>query len=550
MPADIRSLNIEQGGRTFKFTTAKEANAFLARRGAQETKFFDRDFGGLLSIADLQSIGIASQFIPQTVDPQKIGALALGDTTGLKGGRTPKQIEQERASHRGETAAADVAAGIETTPAGEVIRPPTELPQPVVAEDSLEGFFTNPTGSTGAQGETIFDIFRPDGTVVKPEEAAGLGLTREVIEGLPIGEAPSGFQSEFLPAEGTDIATSDVEQNLEGTGVGKDFPFEVPSDLLAGPGITDFDIDELLSQFPEPPKAPDLVDDFEALRSERGIPALEQQLNTISAEMRDVEAQKRLALQELEGGKISTRVISREQAEQSRLFNEELDALNRRKQTLVDELGTKNAAVAQIMNLTQQSFVNANAQYANDFNRKLSMIELVQKQKTLVNAEKDRALANWQVLADTFERSGLTWDRLSFDQQVLVESLAAKAGFPGLSQYIGALEIGTERLTTTLVKDTAGNNFYQTLVRNPDGSLEVITTPTGIRSKVTGGDDTEEDMVKDFRNDLSSTATAAALSSGDLTREQLVRSLQTNYPTIENIGENVYATYPDGWEGF
>lgn len=65
------------------------------------------------------------------------------------------------------------------------------------APNPLQGFFTVPTGSIGPQGERIFDVFRPDGTKVRGEEAAGLGLTREVIEGLPKGEKPLGFKSEF-----------------------------------------------------------------------------------------------------------------------------------------------------------------------------------------------------------------------------------------------------------------------------------------------------------------------------------------------------------------
>lgn len=67
---------------------------------------------------------------------------------------------------------------------------------------NTSGLFKASTGSVGPGGQPIFDVFR-DGRPVSETDFSGLGVN---IADVPIGEAPAGFTSKFLPA----ISTKDI----------------------------------------------------------------------------------------------------------------------------------------------------------------------------------------------------------------------------------------------------------------------------------------------------------------------------------------------------
>ena len=255
-----------------------------------------------------------------------------------------------------------------------------------------------------------------------------------------------------------------------------DVPLDIPSEFFdTGSLITSSDIFKLLQQLTPPPPPTSLVNDFEALRSAQGVSAVESQINTVKSDIRNAEADLRLVEAEIANKKVSTRVIDRETAEQRRIAQENIDFQNRRLQTLTDELNTKNGLIGQIMSFRQTDYSNASTYYANQFDRALKIIGFFQDYQNAeaqqANDAKDRALANWQVMAKVYNENGRSWDMLSPDEQVQLESLAIKAGFPGLSQFVGAGKGEVSNVTSRT--DASGGTWWDVLRKFPDGRLEV-----------------------------------------------------------------------------
>lgn len=367
------------------------------------------------------------------------------------------------------------------------------------------------------RGTDVFVVENGEERKIELPEFKELGINFDFLkegEAVSLEEAVSGV----APS----LATSNVADNVNEALPSADFKVDIPetldsSLLQEGLTVTDAEIKDLMEELKaQAPSAPSLLDDFEAIRSEQGIPALERQLNEVNAQIRDAEAALRQGLNAIETTQVSTRIQSQEQLELRRQAQETLDFLGRRKQALVDELNTKNNVVATIMDLTQQDFQNANTVYAQEFNRNLQMIELLQGLKEQAQAT---ALANWEILANNYESVGLTWDTLNPEQQAQIESLAVKAGMPGLSQFIGANAAVGEIKTVTTRTSPSGQSFYDILRVNPDGSLSVESIARGAVRISTGG--SSNDIIVDLGENIT-------FNVSDILKDSEVQSLKAS----------------------
>ncbi len=102
--------------------------------------------------------------------------------------RTPEQVQaaQLAGGAQGDLEAAGVVA-----PGTSVA--PTPAPTPISTQQDL---FRVPTGSTGPGGEQISDVFFGTEFIQDPTDPRLAGVD---IAGLPTGQAPEGFESQFLP---------------------------------------------------------------------------------------------------------------------------------------------------------------------------------------------------------------------------------------------------------------------------------------------------------------------------------------------------------------
>lgn len=353
-----------------------------------------------------------------------------------------------------------------------------------ILEESFKGapikFVGSDTQFIRVIGEEGFNILQPLLSLDELRRAETEGpVTRGLVE---------------LPARFRDDGTFQIGPAFFGTDETVDVDLEIspdlPSDIVdTGNIITNEDIASLIKDLKaDIPEAVDFSELFTTLRSEKGIPAIEAKIVSLNTDIADAEANLRIVEAEIANKQVSTRVISREQAEQRRIAQEQIDFFTRQKNTAINELNVKNAAIAQVMELEQLDFQNANDLFSTRFNRALELIAFVQDYKTeadkLKNDEQDRALANWQVLASVYESNGLTWDTLSPEQQAGIESLAIKAGFPGLSQFIGAGKGEIQSINKITNKDT-GQVSYDIVRRFPDGSISVESTAGGFVGGVT-----------------------------------------------------------------
>ncbi len=264
-------------------------------------------------------------------------------------------------------------------------------------------------------------------------------------------------------------------------------------DLKTELGITD-------TTLPVKPAPTSLATDFTALRSTEGVTAIETQINSIDTEIAATESGMRAEIEKELGRLAPTENIGLRQIDIQKKYQDQLDSLNRRKTTLVNELSTKNTLISNIMQFKQTDYANASAAYQNDFSRNVSLINAVESRLTAedqqANQVQDDARANLTLLTNMVNESGKTWDTLDPSLMNKIQELEMKAGMPaGVTETFARVMPGMKVDYTTAGYDAAGNQIVSFFsYNNGDPKLiKSITSPV-VKTQTEGTKPTETEV--------------------------------------------------------
>jgi|GEM_PF-4101970 len=256
------------------------------------------------------------------------------------------------------------------------------------------------------------------------------------------------------------------------------------------------------------PETPDLIQTFEQLRIDQGIPELEDQLNALRAAERDIEARLRQRRQAQLDKPVAMNVIAGRVSEVERQEMERLDFIRRQKAYVVDELKTRYSVVDTYINLTQTNFENAMKVYNTKFKINMQIYDAFLQQERATRADlfkaislgldiaefeekrierrQATALANLKIIQDAIKEGSVSWNILPEDTKILVQKLELQAGLPvGFTQSLRPTEevvYKSERLTPD------GTKVADIIIRNADtGAYEVKTIALGKELIKSGG---------------------------------------------------------------
>ncbi len=303
------------------------------------------------------------------------------------------------------------------------------------------------------------------------------------------------------------------------------------------------------------PALPTYVDDFEALRAEQGVTALETHINTLESQIRDTEASLRQGLYDEEGKLRPMELIGTRQRELARQVQEQLDTLNRRKQTLVDELSTKNTLISNIMTLKQLDYNAASTAYNQEFTQKVQLLNIVEgridRADQEANRQRDDARANLSIYHNMIK--DVSWDQVGSNLRTAIEALEAKAGFPvGITEAFTRANPGISVDYTTTGYDANGNQVVSFFSYN-DGIPKLITAITTSGVKAGTG---EAEIARQSELGIIGTKIATYMdkwkAEGDKgagTREEFAAFLATQMKelTYQEIYEEIKRMVTDQW---
>lgn len=240
------------------------------------------------------------------------------------------------------------------------------------------------------------------------------------------------------------------------------------------------------------PELPDYEGDFEALRSQYGLQSLEDRINKINQDERDMEAALRQGLYDEEGKLRPMELITGRQRELTRQAQEAMDELTRRKQTLVDEYNTKVGVVNTIMNLKQMDYEAAKEDYNTKFSQALNIENLIENRLTredqIANQASDLAGANLTVIMNGMAESGTTWEQLNPSMQAQISKLELQRGLPmGIVQSFMSQNKGLSVDYVSSSYDAGGNQIVSFFSYNKGNPILLKSLATGGKDTSSGG---------------------------------------------------------------
>jgi len=186
-------------------------------------------------------------------------------------------------------------------------------------------------------------------------------------------------------------------------------------------------------------------------------------------------------------------LIGTAQRELQRQAQEEMDMLNRSKNTLINELNTKNTLISNLMNFKQLDYQTASAEYNNTFSQNLQMLNYIQGVEAQEFNEAQQlqnvATANLTTMTQLMANSGKTWSDLDPTMQAKISQLEIQSGLPtGSIQSFMNTKPNASIMATVNGVDAEGNDIVSFIYENPDGSPGIVqTVKTGGVAGVNGG---------------------------------------------------------------
>jgi len=254
------------------------------------------------------------------------------------------------------------------------------------------------------------------------------------------------------------------------------------------------------------PELPSYEADFEALHSAQGMSALENQINSIDQEMRDLEAALRQGLYKEEGRLAPMDIIGGRQKELKRQAQEQMDELTRRRQTLVDQYNTKVGVVNSIMKFKEMDYNAANADYNTAFSQAIQIQNLIEgrlsKEAQIANQQRDDARANLSILQKYATDAGFSWSELESNMQGQIENLELQSGLPlGITEAFMNANPGMKVDYTTQSYDAQGNQIVSFFSYNNGDPKLIKSIGTG-GIKQLSPTQTEQSAVDLMKSDL------------------------------------------------
>lgn len=226
------------------------------------------------------------------------------------------------------------------------------------------------------------------------------------------------------------------------------------------------------------PEGMDYVSEWDAMRKERGVEALEGELATTKSDIRELEDQTREELRDEEGKLMPMSLISAHQQEIIKDRQEQIDAIIRKQRSITDQLNIANSAIDTKLNLLQMNYGEAKDSYNRDLNLNLKILDVMKSDES---DELKAAEANWNVMATSIQSALQSGNIASYydipeEFKVKLKDLELRQGLPnGFTETMLANIRPEKSLKTTITSKNKDKISYV----YTDGTVEVYDTGIG-----------------------------------------------------------------------
>lgn len=368
-----------------------------------------------------------------------------------------------------------------------------------------------PTPYTIAQNDTLSGLAAKNNTTVQAIQSLNPTITdpNKIYAGasLNLPDAPAATQ--LLPSSGAPaVATSDPVQNaaLQAKNDQAQKDQEAQAELARLTTQKQIgDLKTAIAPAGGAPAAPGYVTQYQKLRADNGVPALEDEQASIGDQRRALQDQLTEFKASQNGLGRTQSFVDGADAVKGQQIQEQLDTLDRREALVVDKLNAKNQYIGTVMDLTKQDYETASAAYEKEFSQNLQLQNLYSdyqtKEDQQANAVRDDARAYLTSVQGMLKDSGQSFDALDPTMRAQIQTMELKAGIPaGSTEAFAKAFPDAKPLATVDGVDAAGNQTVSFIYKDSSGKPGIVqTVNTGAKKPVsaTAGNPTRAEITAD-----------------------------------------------------
>lgn len=259
------------------------------------------------------------------------------------------------------------------------------------------------------------------------------------------------------------------------------------------------------------PERPSYEKEYNKLRKQYGMEALETRMNDLQTEADAIRSQFRAQRYDEEGKPVAMNVIEGRISEEEKAANERLDVINMEINTANRQLTAANSVIENTMNLKKMDYEAAKDEYNTKFSQNLDIFNLVKglvkDEDSEAEAKADNARSNLQIITNALQESGKTLADATPATKYQVQKLELEAGLPtGFFESVMTSTGGKQEILSTTTRVAGGAKYADIIMRGADGSISVKTVGLGSSGSEGGGDGklTEAEQMRAARSEMAS----------------------------------------------
>lgn len=320
-----------------------------------------------------------------------------------------------------------------------------------------------------ARSQAELTALRTAGFTV-PETKLSVPNAKPSVDSVTDGKSANEFINRNQPSDQASAAQKEAPATRGNADTGTPIIIPTPADTA----MTTENLDSIRKSVGVEPQDPSQYEvKYRAGRTEFGIDTLESSLVDLDAQIQDIYAIRRQRVAQEQNKPIPVGVISGRVSEIERQENERIDALNREKQTIVNELNMKYTTVNNLLKYYGLDYEAGVSRYNTAFNQTITAINTLKGIDDANKSEKDKqadnARANAQIIYNAALAGGVDISKLSATDKANISKLELQSGLPvGFFQSLQNKNPKNEVISSS-VTDTADGKYAVVLLKGDDG---------------------------------------------------------------------------------
>lgn len=227
-----------------------------------------------------------------------------------------------------------------------------------------------------------------------------------------------------------------------------------------------------------------IAEQFATKRGELGVGELETKLADVDQKIARLDADFSSTLEDEDNRRVSVLQINKRQSDIETRYNRAKRDLQVERNGVVNELNQKYGVLDTMVKIAGMDIDNAQQEWQSQFTNAINLTNLItgidDRAKSAEEKKTDNARANLQIMYNTIQSGGVSYDKLDAGTKLDIKNMEIQAGFPsGFTKFLSETIDDPVVSFLSPFTDDQGNRIQPVGTKNANGSFTIKNVKLG-----------------------------------------------------------------------